>query len=197
MAEEAIQGVIPPGKLDVCSTGANRSTRSGRGMPHLLPFDALVELSKHFEGGVLAGYEARNWEKGLFLSWYVDSAFRHLADIDAGKTNEQHFRAFAWNAVCMLATKIRMDSGELPSFLDDRRKPDIYPDQPEIPSAFIRQHMIDTLIQRGLGAADAEKIVYAATTAPTPGKVTWAGLPETPPGFVSNTGHVAAASQGG
>ncbi len=100
------------------STGASRSGGKGRGKPSLLPFDALMELAIHFEEGAEV-HLPRNWEKGIPLSWYVDSAFRHLAAIMQGKTDESHERAFAWNAVCFLATWVRIKNGTLPAKLDD------------------------------------------------------------------------------
>ena len=99
-------------------TGASRSGGKGRGTPSLLPFDAMMELAKHFEEGAEI-HAPRNWEKGLPLSWYVDSMFRHLADVMAGKTDESHERAMAWNAVCFLATWKRIENGTLPAELDD------------------------------------------------------------------------------
>lgn len=102
----------------VASTGATRSSGEGRGTPSLLPFDALMELAKHFEEGAKT-HAPRNWEKGLPLSWYIDSMFRHTAAVMAGKTDESHERAMAWNAVCFLATWIRIKNGSLPAELDD------------------------------------------------------------------------------
>ncbi len=106
------------GEKQTASTGASRSGGKGRGLPSLLPFDALMELAIHFEEGSIV-HAPRNWEKGLPLSWYIDSLFRHLTDIMMGKTNESHHRAFAWNAVCFLATWVRIQRGELPAELDD------------------------------------------------------------------------------
>lgn len=102
----------------VASTGATRSSSKGRGRPSLLPFDALMELAIHFEEGAEV-HAPRGWEKGLPLSWYLDSMFRHLTGIMMGDTSESHERAYAWNAVCFLATWVRIKNGTLPAELDD------------------------------------------------------------------------------
>lgn len=107
-----------PGKKQVASTGASRSCARGRGKPSLLPFDALMELAKHFEEGAKT-YAPRNWEKGLPLSWFLDSHFRHLTSVMMGETDESHATAMTWNMVCFLATWLRIENGTLPAELDD------------------------------------------------------------------------------
>ena len=106
------------GEKQVACTGASRSSRKGRGTASLLPFDAMMELAKHFQEGAEI-HAPRTWEQGLPLSWYVDSTISHLAAIMAGETDESHERAFAWNAVCFLATWKRIENGTLPAELDD------------------------------------------------------------------------------
>lgn len=105
-------------KEEGTGTGAVRSSGEGRGRPSLLPFDALMEVSVHFEEGA-AKYDDRNWEKGLKLSRYLDSMLRHVTDITMGDTSESHERAIAWNALCFLATWKRIQNGTLPAGLDD------------------------------------------------------------------------------
>lgn len=105
-------------KEEGTGTGAVRSSGEGRGRPSLLPFDALMEVSIHFEEGA-AKYDDRNWEKGLKLSRYLDSMLRHVTDITMGDTSESHERAIAWNALCFLATWKRIENGTLPAELDD------------------------------------------------------------------------------
>ena len=100
------------------ATGAKRQAALGKGTPSLFPADAYIEICKHFEAGAVL-HGARNWEKGLPISCFIDSLERHIAAIKMGKTDEEHFRAAAWNAVCMLATKVRIEEGILPKELDD------------------------------------------------------------------------------
>lgn len=116
--------VKAPDQIAGFDTGAIRSSNEGKGQPSLLPFDALVELSKHFEEGA-KHYAPRNWEKGIPLSRYVDSMFRHLSAIMDGDNSEPHHRAMAWNAICFLATWIRIEQGKLPTDLCDLPNTDL------------------------------------------------------------------------
>jgi hypothetical protein len=100
------------------STGSVRDRAVGKGRMDLLPFFALEELSKHFEDGAIK-YGENNWTKGQPLSWYLDSAMRHLLKAARGQTDEPHLRAAAWNVLCLLDTKRRVQIGLLPQELDD------------------------------------------------------------------------------
>jgi hypothetical protein len=68
------------GKEQNFGTGAVRDSQEGKGRFDLLPPYALLRLAKHFENGANR-YQARNWEKGIPCSRYLDSAFRHLVKI--------------------------------------------------------------------------------------------------------------------
>lgn len=57
-------------------TGAVRDMHSGKGRMDLLPWEALIEVSKHCEEGALK-YGERNCEKGIPIHSLIDSAFRH------------------------------------------------------------------------------------------------------------------------
>ena len=59
-------------------TDAMRHSAAGKGSPVLCSPLAEDSLNKHMESGVLAGYEPRNWEKGLPLSSILDSLLRHI-----------------------------------------------------------------------------------------------------------------------
>jgi len=106
------------GKRKQFKTGSQRDTQEGKGTPRLLPWDALIDLAKHFEEGCKK-YGDRDWEKGQPLSQYLDSMVRHMEAVIMGKTDEPHLRAMVWNAVCWLTTKLRIDAGLLPKELDD------------------------------------------------------------------------------
>ena len=78
-------------------TGAVRDMHSGKGRMDLLPWEALIEVSKHCEEGALK-YGERNCEKGIPIHSLIDSAFRHLAKYMMGMKDEPHLRAAAWPA---------------------------------------------------------------------------------------------------
>lgn len=84
-------------------TGAVRDT-GGKGRMDLLPWCALLRVSKHMEDAILPDpktgkphYPERNWEKGLPIHSMIDSAFRHLAKYMDGMDDEDHLCAAATN----------------------------------------------------------------------------------------------------
>lgn len=99
-------------------TGAVRDTQVGKGRFDLLPPYALLRLAQHFENGANR-YEARNWEKGIPCSRYLDSAFRHMIKMLMGLDDEDHESACAWNILCLVETKLRAELGILPKELND------------------------------------------------------------------------------
>lgn len=66
-------------------------------------YTAILELAKHFENGAKK-YGERNWQKGIPLRCYIDSAVRHYLKYLRGDTDEPHDRAFVWNIVCAIWT---------------------------------------------------------------------------------------------
>lgn len=70
------------------------------------PFTALLELSMHFEAGALK-YGDANWELGIPLHCYLDSATRHYLKYLRGDEDERHDRACLWNLVCAAWTHDR------------------------------------------------------------------------------------------
>lgn len=59
---------------------------------------AILEVSKHYEEGCKK-YGERNWQKGIPLHCYIDSAARHYMKHLRGDTDESHSRAFVWNVL--------------------------------------------------------------------------------------------------
>ena len=106
---------------EVAGTGAKRDGNNGKGRFDLLPPRAMKELAIHFQNGG-ARYGDRNWEKGMPLSWFLDSAHRHGFSVAAGETDENHAVAAAWNWLCFLETRARIALGLLPAELDDLPK---------------------------------------------------------------------------
>ena len=89
------------GERTTFSTGAVRDMHTGKGRMDLLPWEAIVEVSKHCEDGALK-YGEHNVDKGIPIHSLVDSAFRHLAKYTMGETDEPHLRAAAWNLLWAL-----------------------------------------------------------------------------------------------
>lgn len=65
--------------------------------------EMVLEVSKHFEEGAKK-YGENNWQKGIPLHSYIDSAIRHLLKYWNGETDERHDRAFCWNIICAIWT---------------------------------------------------------------------------------------------
>lgn len=63
----------------------------------------LLEVSKHMEEGAKK-YGERNWENGLPVDCYIDSAVRHYLKWRRGDSDEPHDRAFCWNVMCCIWT---------------------------------------------------------------------------------------------
>ena len=65
--------------------------------------DMCLELAIHFEEGCKK-YGERNWEKGIPVERYIDSAVRHYLKYLRGDTDERHDRALVWNIACLIWT---------------------------------------------------------------------------------------------
>ena len=99
-------------------SGAVRDRQSGKGRFDLLSPLALMRLARHFENGA-EKYAARNWEKGMPLSRFFDSAIRHLYKYLSGSRDEDHLAAADWNIHCMIHTEEMIEAGNLPKELND------------------------------------------------------------------------------
>lgn len=88
------------------STGAVRDMAEGKGRMDLLPWSAIMEVSKHCENGALK-YGEHNVDKGLPTHSFVDSAFRHLAKYVEGWDDEPHLLAAAWNLLWAIQMEIK------------------------------------------------------------------------------------------
>ena len=103
-------------------TGAIRETKLGKGRMDLLPMCSLVRLAKHFEAGAVH-YGDRNWEKGIPMHQYIDSAMRHICNYMDGQTNEDHLCAAAWNLLCAMWTEDKLpEMQDIPSRLNNSQK---------------------------------------------------------------------------
>lgn len=110
--------VADSGERHKFKTGAVRDLQAGKGFFHLISPVALRRLAKHYENGARK-YSKRNWEKGMPLSCFLDSIFRHLLSILEGDHSEDHEAALAWNAFGFLHITEEIRHGRLPAELDD------------------------------------------------------------------------------
>ena len=72
------------------------------------PFDdsfsgMFLEVAIHFEEGCKK-YGENNWQKGIPVRCYIDSAVRHYLKWLRGDMDEPHDRAFCWNILCAIWT---------------------------------------------------------------------------------------------
>lgn len=102
-------------------TGAVRDRAVGKGRWDLNPIYAELLIAQQMERGA-AKYAARNWESGMPLSEFVNSARRHLAKLIAGFDDEPHLAAALWNLACLAEGQERIKRGLWPAELDDLPK---------------------------------------------------------------------------
>lgn len=67
----------------------------------------ILEVAKHFEEGAKK-YGENNWQKGIPVKCYIDSAIRHYMKWLRSDQDEPHDRAFCWNVMCAIWTCIHM-----------------------------------------------------------------------------------------
>ena len=61
----------------------------------------ILETAIHFEQGAKK-YGENNWQKGLPVNCYMDSALRHYLKWRRGDKDEFHHRSFVWNLMCCI-----------------------------------------------------------------------------------------------
>ena len=64
-------------------------------------YTMFLEVAKHFEEGAKK-YGDNNWQKGIPVHCYIDSAVRHYLKWLRGDKDEPHDRAFVWNLMCCI-----------------------------------------------------------------------------------------------
>lgn len=87
-------------------TGAVRDMAEGKGRMDLLPWSAIMEVSKHCENGAIK-YGEHNVDKGIPTHSLCDSAARHLAKYLDGWDDEPHLLAAAWNLLWAIQMEIK------------------------------------------------------------------------------------------
>jgi hypothetical protein len=99
-------------------TGAVREIVPGKGRYDLISPRAMHRLALRLEQGAVK-YSDRNWEKGIPLSSFLNSAFRHLYQFLDGDKTEDHLAAALWNIHSLIHTEEMIAEGQLPASLND------------------------------------------------------------------------------
>lgn len=82
-------------------TGFVRDVQDGKGRMDLLPWYAIMDVSKHCESGAVK-YGERNIDLGAPLHSLLNSGARHLAKYIQGENDEDHLVAACWNLMWAL-----------------------------------------------------------------------------------------------
>lgn len=98
--------ILDSGNRREFETGAVRDIQEGKGRMDLLPWAAIMEVSKHCENGALK-YGEHNVDMGIKTSSFADSAARHIAKWMDGWTDEPHLLAAAWNLLWAIQMEIK------------------------------------------------------------------------------------------
>jgi|ERR1700690_57303 len=112
---DAVQGT---GEQKVFETGARREVAPSKGRFDLIPAYPMKRLAVHYANGAVK-YADRNWEKGLPLHSFLDSAERHMNAFKDGDRSEDHLAAILWNVAGYIWTERGIEDGSLPESLDD------------------------------------------------------------------------------
>lgn len=104
------------GERQTFPTGAQRDSETGKGR-----FDLLSPYTRERDAILMekgaAKYDARNWEKGMPFSRFLDSALRHLNKYQLGLTDEDHLAAARWNIGCIIHLEAtRPELNDLPKY---------------------------------------------------------------------------------
>ena len=94
------------GERTTFETGAARDMHEGKGRMDLLPWAAIIEVSKHCEAGAIK-YGEHNVDKGIPTHSLLDSAIRHASKYLEGWTDEPHLVAAAWNLLWAIEMEIK------------------------------------------------------------------------------------------
>jgi nucleoside 2-deoxyribosyltransferase len=106
------------GKRQSFDTGAVRDLRENKGRYDLISPIALKRLAVVYEKGA-SKYSDRNWEKGMPICRYLDSAMRHIQQHLEGYRDEDHLGQSAFNIFAAIHTGEMIERGLLPKELND------------------------------------------------------------------------------
>ena len=93
------------GERTVFPNGFQRDLHSGKGRMDLLPWAAIIEVSKHCENGAKK-YGEHNVDLGCPTHSLFDSGMRHAAKHIIGYTDEPHLVAACWNFLWALQMEL-------------------------------------------------------------------------------------------
>ena len=97
--------ILDSGERTEFDTGAVRDMHGGKGRMDLLPWLAIMEVSKHCEAGAKK-YGEHNVDKGIPVHSLMDSGMRHAAKFMVGQIDEPHLVAACWNLLWALEMEI-------------------------------------------------------------------------------------------
>lgn len=98
--------ILDSGNRTVFESGAVRDIQEGKGRMDLLPWAAIMEVSKHCENGAKK-YGEHNVDRGIPTHSLCDSAARHLAKYLDGWDDEPHLVAATWNLLWAVQMTIK------------------------------------------------------------------------------------------
>lgn len=97
--------ILDSGERTVYENGFQRDMHQGKGRMDLLPWNAIIELSKHCENGAVK-YGEHNVDRGCVWHSLADSGARHLAKFMIGMNDEPNLVAACWNLMWLLEETI-------------------------------------------------------------------------------------------
>lgn len=100
------------------STGAKRDTNDDKGRFDLLSPIVRDRVAKLMQRGAIK-YDARNWEKGMPLSVYMDSGMRHANKYLEGHRDEDHLAAVIFNFSALIHIEEMIERGLMSKKLND------------------------------------------------------------------------------
>lgn len=106
------------GQRQPFDSGAVRDSQEGKGRFDLITPFMLTRLARVYEKGARK-YDARNWEKGMPFSRFLDSAMRHIIKYELGYTDEDHLAQAIWNLSCIVHFEELIDRGLADALLND------------------------------------------------------------------------------
>lgn len=97
---------------------AVRESKKGKGRFDLITPFALDRIAKRYEFGQDIYGDARNWEKGMPWSKFIDSAMRHINEFRKGNDSEDHLAAACWNLMCIMHFQEldKVNDNDLPNY---------------------------------------------------------------------------------
>jgi len=107
--------IADSGTRRVFPTGSVRDMAEGKGDMCSMPCAAILRLSKHYEAGAKK-YGRWNYQKGIPVSSFVDSALRHIFKYLDGWDDEDHASAAVFNLLGVMEMEAKhKDLIDLPS----------------------------------------------------------------------------------